>query len=207
MEIEYKGANCIVITHKKDVFVTDPKLSRVGLKDYSGPSVAQIITQDERIESNEGVIINGPGEYEVRNCSIKGIAAKSHHSLEKEMPATMYRLDLEELSIAIIGHVDSNLTEEQLEELGLIDILIVPIGGYGFTLDAKSAAELVRKVEPKVVIPTHYADETLKYEVPQDSIETFIKEMGSPVEEAAKLRVKPGTLPATLTICKVLRTK
>lgn len=208
MEIEYKGANCITITHKKDVFVTDPGLSKVGLKDYSGPCVAQLLTHDEPTGTDEGVVINGPGEYEVLNCSIKGIATRSHRALTgDDNSATIYRLDLEEVSVAIIGHIDPNLTDDQLEALGLVDVLVVPVGGNGFTLDAKSAAELVRKVEPKVVIPTHYADDTLKYEVPQDNLESFIKEIGSPVEELPKLKIKGGLLPPSLTMYHLTRTK
>lgn len=207
MEIEYKGANCVTITHKKNVFVVDPKLSAVGLKDYSGPSVAELVTQGEDAPT-EGVLINGPGEYEVLDCSIKGITARLHRAVsDADRSATMYRLELDDTSVAIVGHVDPKLSDEQLEALGVVDVLIIPVGGYGYTLDAKSAADIVRKVEPKAVIPTHYADEGVTYEVQQDDVSAFIKEMGSPVEELSKLKLKAGLLPASLTIYHLARTK
>jgi L-ascorbate metabolism protein UlaG (beta-lactamase superfamily) len=153
-------------------------------------------------------LIDGPGEYEVKNCTIKGIAAKPHSSLKDgDKSATMYRLDIEDTSIAIIGHVDVNLTDDQLEFLGVVDILVIPVGGYGYTLEPKEAANLVKKIEPKTVIPTHYADDSIKYEVQQASIDEFIKELGSTVEEYPKLKVKAGLLPATLTVYKLALSK
>lgn len=207
MDIEYKGANSIIIDRKKDIFVIDPKLSNVGLKDYKGKSVAFIATKHDFMSDptdEETVLIDGPGEYEVRNCTIKGIAAKPHSSLkEGDKSATMYRLDLDDTSIAIIGHVDVNLTDDQLEFLGVVDILIIPVGGYGYTLEPKEAANLVKKIEPKTVIPTHYADDGIKYEVQQANLEEFVKELGSAVEEYPKLKLKAGLLPTTLTVYKL----
>lgn len=207
MDIEYKGANSIVIDRKKDVFVIDPKLSSVGLKDYKGKSVAFIATKHDFLSEptdEETVLIDGPGEYEVKNCTIKGVAARPHSSLkEGDKSATMYRLDLDDTSIAVIGHVDANLTDDQLEFLGVVDILIIPVGGYGYTLEPKEAANLVKKIEPKTVIPTHYADDNIKYEVQQANLEEFVKELGSSVEEYSKLKVKAGLLPASLTVYKL----
>ncbi|HSE28987.1 MAG TPA: MBL fold metallo-hydrolase [Candidatus Saccharimonadales bacterium] len=212
MDIEYKGANCITIDRKKDVFVIDPKLSSVGLKDFKGKSVAFIATKHAFMSEptdEEVVLIDGPGEYEVKNCTIKGIAARPHSSLkDDDKSATMYKLNIDDTTIAIIGHVDPNLSDEQLEALGVVDILVVPVGGYGYTLDAKSAANLVKKIEPKTVIPTHYADASIKYEVEQAGLDEFVKELGGAnVEEYAKLKVKSGLLPASLTIYKLALSK
>lgn len=210
MDIEYKGANCVVITHKKDQFVIDPKISQFGLKDQGAGTVAIIATQppfsQEDIE--DVLIIDRPGEYEVHNCSIKGIAARRHSDgPESPLLTTMYRLDLEDISIAVIGHIDPKLTEQQLEELGVVDLLIIPVGNHGYTLDAKSAVEVVRKIEPKIIIPTHYAEDGIKYEVPQDTAADFIKELGIIPEETTKLKLKSGALPAGTTLVKITRTK
>ena len=94
----------------------------------------------------------------------------------------------------------------QLEELGLIDVLIIPVGGNGYTLDATGAVTLTRLIDPKIVVPIHYADPAIKYEVPQDDFETFAKELGGTVEEAPKLKLKSAAvLPETLTIYKLAR--
>ena len=82
------------------------------------------------------------------------------------------------------------LSDEQLEAMGVVDILILPIGGGGYTLDAVDAAKVIRIIEPKIVIPTHYADKSLQYEVPQDELQLFIDELGAPVETVPKYKVK-----------------
>lgn len=208
MELAYKGGNCVVISNKKDLFITDPKLSDVGLKDVSGQAAALILTQSifGVPTTGETLVVDGPGEYEVKNCSIRGIPARRHSDLrEDSKTATMYRLDLDGTSVVILGHIDPKLSEEQLEALGVVDILIIPVGGNGYTLDSKSAVQLVRKIEPKVVIPTHYAEEGLTYEVPQQPLEEFIKELGVTAEELPKLKVKAGLLPLSLTVYKLQR--
>jgi len=105
-----------------------------------------------------------------------------------------------------VGHVTSPLSEDQLEGLGVVDIAIVPIGGNGYTLDAHAAIQVVRQLAPKIVIPTHYADPNIKYEVPQMEIDNFIKELGVTTEETPRLKLKNGVINDTLTVVVVQRT-
>lgn len=210
MDIEYKGANCVVISSKKDTFVTDPKLSDNSLKDQGAQASAVLLTQSAFgvKAGDDTLIIDGPGEYEVNNCSIRGIAARRHSELsETTQTATIYRLDLDSITVAIVGHIDPQLSEEQLESLGVIDVLVVPVGNSGYTLDSKSAVDLIRTIEPKLVIPTHYAEEGVKYEVPQLPVDDFIKELGAASEEVPKLKLKSGNLPPSLTVYKITRSK
>ncbi len=211
MDIERKGGNCVVLTIKKSTFVIDPKISTLGLKDQAVHATAELLTQSgfAAPKGDETVVIDGPGEYEVHNCSIKGIATKIH-SQPEDAPknATMYRIDTEDLSVAILGHTQAKLTDDELEGLGLVDILILPIGGYGYTLEPKEAVDLVRSIEPKVVVPTHYAEEGVTYEVPQAPLEDFLKELGATThEQIPKLKLKAGTLPETTTVYEITRTK
>jgi L-ascorbate metabolism protein UlaG (beta-lactamase superfamily) len=208
-DIEYKGANSVVITSKKATIVTDPKLSLVGLKDVAIKDAVELSTEarfaidnpDARLE------VEGPGEYGVAEFDIKGIAAQRHIDSEKtELLSTIYRIEIGDVRMGLIGNVDPNLNDTQLEELGVIDILILPVGGAGYTLDATSAVGLVRKIDPKVVIPIHYADDAVKYEVPQDKLNLFLGELSVPVEETAKYKVKQFlNLPETLTVVKLTR--
>lgn len=209
MDIEFKGGNCVLVSAKKTTIVVDPKLSMIGLKDQSEKAAVQLLTQSQfEAPHPEGVIvIDGPGEYEVENISIKGIAAQAHLDAKADlMSATMYRIDLGEMSAAIVGHTHPSLTEEQLEALGVVDVLVVPVGGNGYTLDATGAVQLVRAINPKIVVPTHYAEQGVTYEVPQASLEDFIKELGAPQEEVSKLKLKAGTVGDSLTIQVVKRT-
>lgn len=208
-DIEYKGGNGVVITTKKSTLVVDPKLSVIGLKDLAVNDAVEVATE-ARFASNGAnakLLIEGPGEYEVGDFSIRGIPATRHIDTEAdEKVATVYRIEVGEVRIALLGNVMGKLSEEQLEALGVVDVLILPVGGGGLTLDATSAASLVRLIDPKAVIPTHYADDALKYEMPQDTLETFTKELGSPVETVAKYKVKSAAaLPAALTVIEVTR--
>ena len=101
----------------------------------------------------------------------------------------------------------AKISDEQYERIGVVDILIIPVGGNGYTLDAKDAAVIVKNIEPKVVIPVSYSDSGLKYEVPQDDVELFVKELGTQnVETVSRYKVKnASTLPDVLTVIKIER--
>ncbi len=208
MDFEYKGANCVVITSKNAKVVIDGKLSGVGLKDVMPKDSIAVTTQDNFKPqlSEDNISVDQPGEYEIRDISFKGVAAERMIDYDKSMNATMYRIAYSDLSVGVVGHVAVPLTEEQLEQLGLVDVLIIPVGGHGYTLDASQAMQVVRQIEPKVVIATHYMDSAVKYEVEQDGLDEFIKEYAGNVEETSKWKVKNGVLPEGNTLVKLLRT-
>lgn len=205
MDIEYKGANCIVISTKQATLVIDPKLSEVGLKDVLPKDAVVVATQSSFSVPNDEVAVDQPGEYEVKNISITGVGAQRHIDTTGKA-ATMYRIATSDFAVAVVGHVATPLTEEQLEALGVVDVAIVPIGGSGYTLDSHQAVSVARQLDPKIVIPTHYADKAITYEVPQMELEPFIKECGAPVEQTTKLKLKAGALPETLTVYELQRT-
>lgn len=208
-DIEYKGGNTVVIATKKTTLVADPKLSLVGLKDVSVKDILELGTEARFLVNDPSarLTLEGPGEYEVGDFSIRGVAAQRHLDTEEdEKRATIYRIEIGDIRIALLGNVIGKLSDDQLEELGVTDILIVPVGGSGYTLDATSAASVARQIDPKVVIPVHYADDALKYEVPQDAVEVFTKELGAPVEQVGKYKVKSSaSLPEVLTTVIVER--
>lgn len=208
-DIEYKGANSVIISTKKSTLVVDPKLSLVGLKDVSTKDAVELATEARFALNNEAARLNieGPGEYGVGEFDIKGIAAQRHlDSASDPLISTIYRVELGDVRIAIVGNIYEKLSETQLEEIGLIDILILPVGGNGYTLDATGAAGLTRSIDPKVVIPVHYADSGINYEVAQDTLETFTKELGAPVEELPKFKLKQvALLPPVLTTIVLTR--
>jgi len=208
-EIEYKGANCVVINTKKAKLVIDPKLSLSGLKDYPVKDCIEVATEERFVTNNadESVLINGPGEYGVADFDIKGIAARRHIDSENDKKlSTMYRIEVDDVRLGVLGNVDENINDDQLEELGVLDILILPVGGNGYTLDAVSAAKLVRTIGPKVVIPIHYFDKAIKYEVAQDDLELFVKEMGLEIETVSKYKSKQINNNQTgITLIKIER--
>lgn len=208
-EIEYKGGNGVVLSTKKASVVVDPKLSVVGLKDLSTKDAIELATEARFALNADDAKLNieGPGEYGVADFDIKGVAAQRHLDTEQDgLASTIYRVEAGDFRVAVVGNIYEKLSEAQLEDIGVIDILILPVGGNGYTLDATGAAGLVRSIDPKAVIPVHYADDALKYEVAQDDLEVFVKELGAPVEETSKYKLKQASaLPGVLTVISLAR--
>lgn len=206
MDIEYRGENCIVIKYKKTVIVVDPT-SQSSAKEVNNPETIILLTKaNPWAEGQKGFLVNMPGEYEHNDISIKGIAAHLHTD-EGGNNATMYRLEFDGVRLAVIGHTDAPLEDDDLEELGIIDIVVVPVGGGGYTLDARDAVSIVRQISPKVVIPTHFAESHVKYEVPQEPIDEFVRTMGGNHEKSNSFKVKgQNSLPESLTVMELART-
>ncbi len=206
MDISYKGGNCIEIAVKKETIIIDGGLSALGIKDRTAKDAVYVATQKGFNPSKaEGMIIDGPGEYEIRNVSVKGISSVRMVEVNDDKKATIYRLVIDGVSFAIVGHVRVPLTEDELEKIGLVDVAIVPVGGNGYTSDGHQATSVVKQLEPKVVIPTHYEDKALSYEVPQQPLADFLKEMGAEHETVSSYKVKNGILPAMLTVVEIER--
>jgi L-ascorbate metabolism protein UlaG (beta-lactamase superfamily) len=142
------------------------------------------------------MVIDMPGEYETANISIVGIPARSHLSEdENDKSATIYKIVVGDVAYVVLGHVYPELSDDQLEAMGMVDVLFVPVGGHGYTLDAVGALKLTRLVDPKLVIPTHYDDKTITYEVPQASLEQALQEFAmEPKDKVEKLRIKSTEL-------------
>ena len=207
MEIEYRGANCVVIKSKKVLIVTDPT-SNVSVKEIKNPETIILATQESFVSDGQDAqsfVIEMPGEYEHNDISIRGIPVPTHIGADEQAKnATMYSIRVDDVRIAVIGHTVAPLNDEDLENLGPIDIVVIPVGGGGYTLDARDAAIIVRQISPKVVIPTHYADTHIKYEVTQEPIDDFVKELASAHVQESSLKTK--NLPEGLTIYELART-
>lgn len=207
-DIEYKGGNTVVVTTKKISIVFDPKLSLLGLKDVIVTGGVQAATEPRFAVQDPSykLAIEGPGEYEIADVSLRGVAAQRHiDNEESPLATTVYQLEIGDVRMAVFGNVAPNLSEDQLETIGVVDIVVIPVGGGGYTLDATSAATLVRQLEPKVVIPVHYGEADLKYEAPQESLDVFTSELGAPVEDGGN-KYKVKNLPQVLTVMPIKRT-
>lgn len=203
MDLQYFGANSLKFTTKKSVIVVDPQSDITKLKVDLKKVNTLLATQEVFVPTtgtDEVFVVSSPGEYEFEDYSLKGIPAQAHTAASGDKSATVYRLTAHDTRILIVGHIDSKLTDEQLESFGIIDVLIVPVGGNGYTLDAVGAASVVRAVEPKLVIPVHCSDDGLSYDVPQQALELFIKELGAPVAEETPEKFKFKLLPELLTV-------
>lgn len=206
MEIEFHGANCFKIVSKKAAVVIDDNLTELGAKSVAKPGDIVLFTGPHKEFKGEArLMIDQPGEYEVANISIQGIPARSHMDEEKKLSATIYKIIVDDIRIAVAGHIYPELTDNELEKIGTVDILLIPVGGSGYTLDATGALKVIRKIEPKIVVPSHYADSKLKFEVPQQDLEAALKDLAmEPKERLAKLKLKPADLTGEGTQLVVL---
>jgi len=199
MDLQFYGANCLVVATKQARLVVDDNLAELGGKSPAKEGDIALFTMAHADSAQPAkLVIDQPGEYEVAGVSVFGISARAHIDEEGQHTATMYKLVVEDTTLLITGHIYPELTDDQLETIGMIDVMCVPVGGNGYTLDAVGALKLIKKVEPKLVIPTHYADDALAYPVPQQSLEDALKALAmQPKETVAKLRVKTAELGET----------
>lgn len=200
MDMQWYGANCIVLSGKQGRVVVDDNLSELGAKSVAKEGDIAVFTMAHALpEQKPRLLIDQPGEYEVSGISIYGITARAHIDAEGQMSATMYKIMTDELSVLVTGHVYPELSDAQLEAIGMVDVMFVPVGGNGYTLDGIGALKLVKKIEPKLVVPTHYDDPKLHFPMPQQTLEQGLKAlaMGEPKETLAKLRIKPADLTDT----------
>jgi len=196
MDLDYYGANCFKVVTKKATLVFDDNLAELALKSVTKPGEIALFTHAHTNPAVEvKLAIDAPGEFEVSDVSVQGIAARAHMDEPGAMTATMFKVLVNDIRLVAVGHVYPELSDEQLEAIGMVDVLLIPVGGNGYTLDPVGALKLIKKIEPKIIIPTHYADSKIKYEVPQQSLEEAIKGLAmEPRERLPKLKLKPADL-------------
>lgn len=175
MEIQYFGANCVKLTVKKTTIIVDDNLSKLGLKTVTKPTDISLLTSKDIPVHPSLFMADMPGEYELGGIIIQGIAARSHTDEEGQKNAVIYTITTSETKVVILGHIYPELNEDQIEQIGLVDIAIVPVGGHGYTLDGTGALKVVKQIEPRVVIPTFYADKNIRYEVAPQELSEAIK--------------------------------
>jgi hypothetical protein len=209
MDLQFNGANSISVSNKQTHLVIDDNLKELGLSTITKADDIALFTSSEKLVSakNAKLVIDSPGEYEVGNMSIYGIAARAHTDGPDEHTATIYKILAGEICLVVAGHIYPELSDKQLEAIGMVDVLFIPVGGHGYTLDATGALKLIKDIEPKLVIPTNYDDKGVKYPVPQDSLDDAVKTLAmEPKDRVAKLKLKPADLPETTQLLVLERT-
>ena len=196
MDIQFYGANCLVFTTKGVRVVVDDNLATLGVKSITKPGDIVLFTSAHAAPAVETkLVIDGPGEYEVSDVSVYGIPARSHLDEEGRHSATMYKVLTKELSIFIPGHIYPDLSDDQLEAIGMVDVMAIPVGGNGYTLDPVGALKMIKKIEPKLLIPTHYATKGINYPMPQQELQVALHEISmEPKETTSKLKLKAADL-------------
>ncbi len=199
------GHSCFRVNGSQAAVITDPFPPDLG---YSmGKPTADIVTVSHQHQSHayiRGVgggprIVQGPGEYEISGILIIGVA--TFHDAEgggNRGKNTVYLMEVDGIALCHLGDLGHVLTSEQAEEIGDVDVLLLPVGGVS-TIDASMAAEVIRQLGPKAVIPMHYKTPVINREL--DPVDKFLKEMGmEPIEPLPKLSVTKSNLPASTQV-------
>ncbi len=210
MEITYLGHASFKIRAKLATLITDPFDPSVGLK-FPKHLTADIVTVSHDHPDHNATseidgspfIIRGPGEYEISGVSVVGLSSFHDESRGSERGKnTIYRIEIEGVSIVHLGDLGHPLTTGDVEALNGVDILLVPTGGF-YTIDAKTAAQIVHEVDPYIVIPMHFGRAELNQKTfsALSPVAVFLKEMGkSELTSQSKLIVTRDKLPEELQV-------
>jgi len=199
MDLQFYGANCFTVATKHARVLIDDNLADLGKKGIAKQGDIALFTGAHGIPGQQAkIIIDQPGEYEVSGISIYGIAARAHMDEDKQRNATIYKIMTDDIRLLVVGHIYPELSDAQLEAIGMVDVMFVPVGGNGYTLDAIGALKLIKKIEPKLVIPTHYDSSDMQFPVPQQTLQQALTALTmEPKETVTKLKVKSGELGDT----------
>jgi L-ascorbate metabolism protein UlaG (beta-lactamase superfamily) len=138
-------------------------------------------------ETHDGEMFNvsGPGEYEVKGISISGWPLLKDSS--PDFLKSVYRVKTDDITIGLLGHLSEFSEPEIFEELGEIDVLMIPGGGTPF-ISQESSAKLIRQISPRIVIPCFFQVPGLKRKTAD--VSDFLKEIGQKAEPEEKLSIK-----------------
>jgi L-ascorbate metabolism protein UlaG (beta-lactamase superfamily) len=206
MNIQYYGHSCFKISLKpagrgqeEVVLFIDPFDKSIGLRPPQGQTNFVLVSHDHpdhnNIEALKGNprVINLPGEYSVGGVNIIGIQSYHDNTQGKEKGLnTIFIIDSEDIKLCHLGDLGTDLDEKQLEKIGTVNVLFVPIGGK-YTLDYKKAIETIKKIEPNIVIPIHFKMNGSTVDI--DDENKFCLEMGYCAKERpTKLNLKSKDL-------------
>ena len=208
MDIYWYGQACFKLKSKNASVTMDPfDPDYTGLKlpkDFFANMV--LVSHDHNDHNNFKAVsdiasektpmtFTRPGEYEIAGVVITGIKSFHDDAQGAERGTnTIFHILFDNLNIVHLGDLgQSKLTEEQVAQIGETDILLIPVGSV-YTINSKTASEIVSQLEPKIIIPMHYKTEGLKFEL--EGVEGFLKEMGAEAVTAVpKLTITKEKLP------------
>lgn len=203
MELTWLGHSCFRLRGKDATLITDPPAPSTG---YTvGRLSADIITISHHHPGHDYVkavtgdpkVIDGPGEYEVQQILISGV--QTYHDRERGKRLgrnTAYLITMDDVQICHLGDLGEPLNNRAQEALNGADVLLIPVGG-GNALNAELALEVIGQIDPRIIIPMHYATPAYSSAGTElDPVEKFCREMGvEPGEPVAKLAITRSTLP------------
>ncbi len=208
MTVTYHGHSAFKLKGKRGVVVTDPYSEAVGFAlpsmtadivtmshDHFDHSASALVKPTARRE--RPFLISKPGEYELGGISVFGVQSFHDASQGSERGKnTIYTILLDDIRICHLGDLGHELTDEQREFIGGVDVLLCPVGG-STTINPQEAVKVIRTLEPSIVIPMHYKTDRHDEKIFADlqPVSAFLKEYGVEAIAQAKLEIEKETLP------------
>jgi L-ascorbate metabolism protein UlaG (beta-lactamase superfamily) len=223
MELTWLGHACFRMRGREVTILTDPYEGA----DWGYPPLAtsaNVVTISNEHPHHAGLsgiegrprVLRGHGEYEIGGALIWGLrtsSRKNDGAPPAGLPAssgrnTAFVIQLEELTVCHLGDLaQAPLSAEELSRIKDADVLLVPVGG-NCTINATQAAAVVAQVEPKLIVPMHYATEETRGHFALDEIERFCKELGATdASPRARLSITPTSLPSEPTVVLLEKTR
>jgi len=213
MEVTWYGRTCIRLRGRDAVVVADPYQAVVGptgrgitgdVVTFSHPDDTPLPKAKGRRSRDgqtvlpssleESFVLDGPGEYEVRDVLLTGVRTYRDNTRGEERgKQTAFAVELDGVHTIHLGDIGHLLSEEKLGDVGPIDIACVPIGG---ALSATTAAGLVAQLDPRIVVAMPVCEDDAACD---EALARFFHEMGSQPVAQPKLSVTASSLPAETT--------
>lgn len=212
MQIYWHGYSSVRIEaslNQQDVsLVTDPfeNEGAVRFPRTLSPDMLVLSHQDRSkfpMDSIQGTpfVVSEPGEYEVKGMYVQGVQDVKQGEGEKLRPM-IYRIVAEGMTVAFLGQLNRKLSEYEIEQLGDVDILLLPVGG-GEVMGSKLASETISLIEPRVVVPMYHDIPGLKAKL--EHVDAFCKAVGvCQRQDSTKLKISKKDLPAEDLLVAVL---
>lgn len=205
MEISHIGHSCFKIVGKNLTVVTDPyNHPKLDIKMPKLDADVLTISHDHRDHNykeaikGEYLLLDSPGEYEVKECFFQGITSFHDDKDGSERGInTIFTMEIDGIHICHLGDLGTELDSEQLEAMDGVDILMIPVGG-AYTIDPKTAVKVINDVSPKIVVPMHYKTQGINLDIA--SLDKFLSEIGEEPETLDKLKIMKKDLPEEMKV-------
>jgi L-ascorbate metabolism protein UlaG (beta-lactamase superfamily) len=208
LKIKYLGHSCFLITSGAGIrIITDPFHKEEDLEHGEINETADIVTMSHNhYDHNNFAAVRGSpavvrGTASVKGIEFKGIPAYHDESGGRLRGAiTILCFEVDGIRLCHLGDLGHELTPEQLGQLGRVDVLFIPVGGY-FTIDGKLATSVYKQVKAAVTIPMHWNDKWAVRQVA--SVERFLEGKDHVRRvEGSEIELKPGELPSEIIVLR-----
>ncbi len=206
MKIKWLGHASFLITSDAGTkIITDPYETGGGLSYGQIKESADIVTvsHDHADHNNVAAVQGSPkvvrGTVEVKGIKFKGIPTYHDDAGGRQRGKnTIFCFEVDGIRVCHLGDLGHRLNDSQVAELGTVDILLIPVGGF-FTIDAKLAGQLCDRLKPKVIIPMHYKNDRCAF--PIAGVEEFLRGKKEVSRlDASQVEFKAGELPPSTKV-------